>query len=237
MLAGLAAILIASVAPEASAMQRCICAPKLEVTEARSKAEVVFLGKTFAEDAQGSMERGESNHQFHVLRIWKGEIDPDEPIHVHTNSNPSACGRTFVSNQTYLVYARRVGEHLVDDGCSRSVLLSEAAADLHHLGTPTWKADADDNKQQPAATGAGRHDSHEANAKSEASAGEPAREPDEAMPIDPPPVRSGLRCSATENLPESGTCIIGCFLVLIGRRRSASRRHLLPRILIRNNHK
>ncbi|MEM6997042.1 MAG: hypothetical protein AAF721_41445, partial [Myxococcota bacterium] len=58
-------------------------------------------------------------------------------VEVDTHTMSSACGRTYELGRSYLVYARRSGNHWVDNMCTRTRPTIAAAQDLAALGAPS----------------------------------------------------------------------------------------------------
>jgi hypothetical protein len=73
---------------------------------------------------------------FKVLRAWKGGVE--DTVWVRTMRYPQSGGWAIGTEFTYLVYARRYGDVIWTDSCSRSRLARNSETDLYYLGKPTF---------------------------------------------------------------------------------------------------
>ena len=73
---------------------------------------------------------------FKVLRAWKGGVE--DTVWVRTMRYPQSGGWAIGTEFTYLVYARRYGDVIWTDACSRSRLARNSETDLYYLGKPTF---------------------------------------------------------------------------------------------------
>jgi len=144
-------------------------------------------------------------YRFEVLRSWKG--NPPKVVTIETNSQSTACGRTYKKDQPYLIYAYAGTEgRLADNSCTRSAPSSNAGGDIVTLDAISAAASP---PAQPATT-----DTH---------LPDPAKPaPDTAETIEP--AQSGPACTlnGTERTSDAGSWPLLLFLagsVLTRRQR------------------
>ena len=107
------------------------------VRKAKRDSDAVFAGKV-----QNIVEKqgyGWVSVEFEVLGVWKGRLN--KKVTVVTGDNIENCGFKFRQGETYLVYVRNGSIYspnaLSTDICTRTALLSDAKADIPHLGKRT----------------------------------------------------------------------------------------------------
>lgn len=117
----------------------CSCAGEPEPSAALLAADVVFegtvLGEPEAVRAQLGIDgySGAARFRFAVARYFKGQQGSEAAI--YTIDQESACGRSYASGSTYLVYGRLTPDGVLTDSlCSRTRPLANAAEDLALLG-------------------------------------------------------------------------------------------------------
>ena len=112
------------------------------VNKAIAESEVIFVGNPFAvhDPVPFSVRLPEEEMVidigFQVLRAWKDSAR--DTVWVRTLRSPQAGGWSFNPEFTYLVYARRYGDVIWTDACSRSRLARNAETDLYYLGKPSF---------------------------------------------------------------------------------------------------
>ena len=111
-----------------SAARACSCVRAPPPLVAAEKADVVFEGRAAAPSSEGMRTRT----TFEVLRTFKGETGTY--VDLLTMSSSAACGRRYVTDETYLVYASASAAGLADNLCSRTRRSSEALVDFEVLG-------------------------------------------------------------------------------------------------------
>lgn len=113
----------------------CSCAQPDPPTEALAAADAVFSGVVTASEASGGIGcsgAATTTVQFRVLQVWKGQSE--ETLTITTVSSSAACGYSFQTGVSYLVYAHRAYQQLTASLCSRTQPLGMAAVDLAALG-------------------------------------------------------------------------------------------------------
>jgi hypothetical protein len=104
---------------------------KQQVKEAQKQSRAVFVGKVMQ-----VLQQPDSSDvvvRFRVEKSWKGNL-PREVI-VVTGQGGGDCGYRFEVGGKYLVYAYGPNEtSLGTNICQRTAALSEARADIKHLG-------------------------------------------------------------------------------------------------------
>jgi hypothetical protein len=118
-------------------------------SEELAKATAVFSGRVIGHDyVVENTPSGETAQRLvaniAVVRVWKGNINPNVTIHTWEYLLPNGYVRifgenfTFKDDEEYLVYAFGRSDHLWSDQCSRTRELSKANADLKELGESSW---------------------------------------------------------------------------------------------------
>ncbi len=152
-------------------------------------------------------------YRFEVLRSWKG--NPTKLVTIETNSQSTACGRTYERDQRYLIYAYAGTEgRLADNSCTRSAPSSKAGKDIVTLDAISA---ATSPPAQPATT-----DTQLPEPVKEAPAAAPAQSPDSTETIDPVESSPSCALSGTERNPNSSSWPLLLLLagsVLIRRQR------------------
>lgn len=179
------------------AASACTCLPPKPPREALELATAVFSGKVVSQRLDDS---GDVRIRFEVERVFKSAVDP--VVELATAPSAAACGRSFSSGQSYLVYATGTPDGpLRDHACSRTQALLEAGPDLAALGPG----------RPPGATAA------------PLDAG-PSREPPRIDPATPPPIPSGDRgCFIGENAHALDPSLCLGLWMLAGLRRRRGR--------------
>jgi hypothetical protein len=142
--------LLVTAAPAAA----CSCARAADAATAMAAAHTVFEGRVVqinpenAQAAQPAPALLESEpaelhsgleltapkmlYRFEVLRSWKG--DPATLVTIETPSQSATCGRSYVKDQSYLIYAFQGSEgRLADNSCTRSAPSGQATEDIDAL--------------------------------------------------------------------------------------------------------
>lgn len=134
-------VALAFVAPKAALA--CYCAQP-ELPSSIAEADVIFEGVAPREPVAIEADIGlgqygdvwTRRYEFEVLRYYKADgAALDAVVALHTPLMAPACGRTYASDEVYLIYARqRPDGLLVDFGCSRTRRVARAEEDLELLG-------------------------------------------------------------------------------------------------------
>ncbi len=140
----LVAVLCSVTAPRL--VHACKCAKAPKVPAAFEAAAAVFEGRVVAieneTDREGDLVA--KKIRLRVARAWKGVSTQEILVRTDTSS----CGYPFEVNQSYLVYARSIGDaqaqpatpnapatqYLYADHCSRTAPADSAHKDLRKLG-------------------------------------------------------------------------------------------------------
>jgi hypothetical protein len=159
-----------------SAARACSCLPPPPPEEALENAAAVFEGRVAGVSRDGRQQR----FSFEVLRVWKGELEPQ--VEIITATSSAACGRSYAAGDIYVIYAYRGPDGALADGlCTRSRERSRAVEDLAALGPGREPGRASDRTDAPEA------------------AAEPPRSEPPAADSGPPPGEPGPRGCAVEN--------------------------------------
>lgn len=108
----------------------CSCIGPPPPREALQRADAVFSGVV--------VDASEVEHllqvEIKVDKVWKGTIG--ERAAIRTPIQSSACGYSFESAKSYLVYAFKHDGHLTTGLCSRTALLEHAQEDINAFDEP-----------------------------------------------------------------------------------------------------
>ena len=108
----------------------CSCIEPPPPQEAAQQAAAVFTGTVVSVTQVGNQQEV----RIRVERVWKGAKCGE--VTILTPLDEAACGYTFQTGQSYLVYAERQQGKLSTNLCSRTNLTSQAGGDLTALGEP-----------------------------------------------------------------------------------------------------
>jgi putative component of toxin-antitoxin plasmid stabilization module len=121
-------LLLSLLAPEPALACSCIEPPPPQ--EAAQQAAAVFTGTVLSV----TQVENQQEVRIRVERVWKGVRCGE--VTIVTPLNEAACGFTFQTGQSYLVYAERQKGKLSTNLCTRTKLTSQASEDLAALGEP-----------------------------------------------------------------------------------------------------
>ncbi|WP_404427909.1 hypothetical protein LG296_08160 [Ureibacillus chungkukjangi] len=115
----------------------CSCGQPGSAVEEMDRSDFVFSGKVldiqdtnkslFSQSSAGLLEI-----HFEVSNTWKG-VNETEAL-IFTERESASCGYNFTIDEEYLVYGNNEGGKKRVSLCSKTTLMSEAAADLNLLG-------------------------------------------------------------------------------------------------------
>lgn len=108
----------------------CSCIEPPPPQEAAQQAAAVFTGTVISVTQVGNQQEV----RIRVEQVWKGAKCGE--ITILTPLDEAACGISFQSGQSYLVYAERQQGKLSTNLCSRTNLTSQAGGDITALGEP-----------------------------------------------------------------------------------------------------
>jgi MYXO-CTERM domain-containing protein len=140
---------------------------------------------------------------FEVVRTFKGQLDSQ--VRVQTTTNSAACGRDYGKvGDGWLVYARADDQgQLMDNLCSRSKPIAEAAADIAELEANAGTLDQENPKPEPDADTV-------APVEDEPPPIEPAAD-DHAEPEPAEPSKKGCAIAEGEPPPIAALALLGLF--------------------------
>lgn len=113
----------------------CFCLDT-EVKDKLERSAVVFKGKMILKgDELKEIQYGLARpYTFEIETVWKGDADKQVTVY----GSAGMCGYQFENYQSYLVYAYRDKDNLLQTNfCSGNLPISTAKADLKQLGTGT----------------------------------------------------------------------------------------------------
>ena len=143
LLAALATLAVASLAPSMGAACSCMRVPP---ETALAEHDAVFEGRVVSVEPEGDRLRV----RFEVVQQWKGVTT--ETVELRTANNSAACGVAFEADTSWLVYADAEEGGYVTGLCSRTARMSDAEEDREFLGAGEVPVEiGEDDEVEPAA--------------------------------------------------------------------------------------
>ena len=121
----------------ATSSYACSCIQPGTAVEEMEKSDFVFSGKVLDIQDQNANAYSQSSAdlleaQFKVSNTWKGVNETE--VLVHTERESASCGFNFIIDEEYLVFGNENDGKIRVSLCSKTAVLSDAAAELKELG-------------------------------------------------------------------------------------------------------
>src|ERR1041384_3417522 len=123
-----------------SEVRACVCDPHQTPYRDFQEARAVFVGKVTGSKDIEVIEKAGDKTYTNVQRVFQFSLNESlkglktSQIDINVGSINSDCYQGFTVGETYLVYAFGDSDSSLESGtCTRTSMLSEAAANLHYI--------------------------------------------------------------------------------------------------------